>query len=186
MEINEYGLVFVIWNIFLALLPCWAVYFLEQYKPLRKKRLVFALIFVFWLAMLPNTAYLFTMVRHLVNYCQNYDFYHVCRTGSWEVLFFFVYALVGVPTFYYSLSKMTALIRRKWLPIPIIPVTAVGILFGLYERYNSWDLLVRPLEVIRTTASYFTTPFMLLDFLAFTGALFLIYYVTDFFWNLKK
>jgi uncharacterized membrane protein len=186
MQVNGYGLYFVLWNIFLALLPCWAVFFLANYKPLQKNRLLFALIFLFWLAMLPNTAYLFFMVRHLVDYCTHYDQFRVCQTGSWVAFFFFAYALIGLPTFYYALSKMTKLVKRKWLPLPIIPLTSVGLLFGLYERFNSWDLITHPLQLIETAATFFTTPTLRTDFIAFTLTLFLIYYATDFFWNFKR
>jgi uncharacterized membrane protein len=186
MQVNGYGLYFVLWNIFLALLPCWAVFFLGEYRFLQKNRLLFALIFLFWLAMFPNTAYLFFMVRHLVDYCQDYDVYRVCQTGSWVVLFFFFYALIGLPTFYYALNRMTKLIKRKWLPLPIIPLTSIGLMFGLYERFNSWDVITRPRLLLDAVIRYFTVPALLTDMIIFTVALFLIYYVTDFFWNLKR
>lgn len=186
MMVNHYGLYWVVWNIFLALLPCWAVYFLSEHKALQKSRVAFALIFLFWLAMFPNTAYLFFMVRHLVNYCSDYDLYRVCQTGTWVVLFFFTYALIGVPTFYYALSKMTALLKKSWLPGVVLPLTSIGLMFGLYNRFNSWDLLLRPEELMKELFSFFTTPILLTDMLAFTLVLFLIYHATDFFWKLKK
>ncbi|MFH0838000.1 MAG: DUF1361 domain-containing protein [Patescibacteria group bacterium] len=190
MEINNYELILVLWNIFLALLPCWAVYFLIQHKKLAKKPLVFALVFLFWLAMLPNTAYLFFMVRHLVDYCADYDKFRVCQTGSWKVMFFFTYALIGLPTFYYALSKMTDIVGKKWgmrvrrlFPLVVIPLTSVGLMFGLYERFNSWDILRRPWSLLERVAHYFDTCHLTTDFLVFTFALYLIYYLTDFFWK---
>jgi len=186
MQVNGYGLYFVLWNIFLALLPCWTVFFLAEYEPLQKNRLLFTLIFLFWLAMFPNTAYLFFMVRHLVDYCTDYDIFRVCQTGSWIALFFFVYALIGLPTFYYALSKMTKVVKRSWLPVVILPLTSIGLLFGLYERFNSWDIITRPVQLIETAVSFFTTPYLLTDFLAFTFVLFLIYYTTDLFWKFKR
>lgn len=190
MAVNEYHLIFVLWNIFLALLPCWAVYFLIQHKKFAKKPVIFALVFVFWLAMLPNTAYLFFMVRHLVDYCADYDKFRVCQQGSWAVMFFFTYALIGLPTFYYALSKMTEAVDKRWgarvkrlFPLVIIPLTSIGIMFGLYERFNSWDILRQPWSLAETTARYFNTCFLTTDFLVFTFALYLIYYLTDFFWK---
>ncbi|MBU0705803.1 DUF1361 domain-containing protein [Patescibacteria group bacterium] len=193
MEINDYPLILVFWNIFLAFLPCWAVYFLATHSKLRKNRVIFALIFLFWLAMLPNTAYLFLMVRHLVDYCADYDVYRVCRNGSWVVLFFFTYGLIGLPTFYYALSKMTDIVAQKWgkqakklFPLTVIPLTSVGLMFGLYERFNSWDILKKPLSLLGAVTDYFNIPFLTTDFLVFTFTLYLIYYVTDFFWKLKR
>lgn len=186
MEINGYSFLYILWNLFLALLPCWAVYFLSEYKALRKNRIVFTLIFLFWLFMLPNTAYLFTMVRHLVDYCADYDKYRVCQTGSSMVMFFFTYALIGLPTFYYALNRMTKLLKKNWLPVVMIPLTSIGIMFGLYERFNSWDILSRPITLIETTVSYFQTPFLLTDFLTFSIALYIIYYSTNFFWQWRR
>ena len=192
MEINSYSLLFVLWNIFLALLPCWAVYFLSEHAvgtrhgASLRHGFLFTLIFLFWIFMLPNTAYLFLMVRHLVDYCVDYDIYRVCQTGSWMVMFFFTNALIGLPTFYYALSQMTKLLRRNWFPILIIPLTSIGLMLGLYERFNSWDILRRPITLIETTASYFQTPFLFNDFLVFTIALYLIYYITNFFWQWRS
>lgn len=186
MLINDYHLAFVAWNLFLALLPCWAVYFLSENKKLRKNKNVFAVLFLFWLFVLPNTAYLFFMVRHLVNYCGDLDANRVCQMGSWQVMFFFVYALIGLPTFYYALSKMTALVKKDWLPLVAIPLTSIGLMLGLYDRFNSWDVLHSPFTLLETAASYLSGGFHQKDFIFFTVSLFLIYYVTDYFWKWRR
>lgn len=193
MQINRYGIIFIFWNIFLALLPCWTMYFLTAAQTRHdaslqsKKSISFWLIFLFWFFMLPNTAYLFFMVRHLVDYCHQYDAFRVCAKGSWTVLFFFVYALIGLPTFYYSLKKMTNLMGHRYghrikivFPLLIIPMTSIGLLFGLYERFNSWDIFTKPWQLLEIAANYFRTPFLRTDFIAFTILLYAIYYGTDF------
>lgn len=182
MEVNAYSVAYILWNIFLALVPCWLVYFLSQHKKLLKKPLLLWPILALWLFMLPNTAYLFLMPRHLLDYCADYNAYRVCQTaGSWQVMFFSAYALIGLPTFYYALNKMSRLLKLKWLPLAVIPLTGVGLMFGLYERFNSWDILSKPVILLQVAASYFLNAAMLKDLLIFTGLLFVIYYVSEFF-----
>jgi uncharacterized membrane protein len=202
LSINKYNILTIFWNILLALIPCITVYYLTLTVKRKKwndfkgsEKVSFILIFLFWLFMFPNTAYLFTIVRHLVNYCEHYDKYRVCAEGTtWMVMFFFTYSAIGLPTFYYALKKMTDVFKLLFnqmsatvLPIIVIPLTAIGVMFGLFERFNSWDLLLNPLGILRTTFGYFTDANLLINFLIFTISLYLIYYGSGYFiWKIVK
>ncbi len=198
LSIGGYKALAIFWNIFLALVPCWVVYYLAKSVGRKKwkqfkagQRLAFILVFLFWLFMFPNTAYLFTMVRHLVDYCSDYDRYRVCVEESWMVIFFFAYSLIGLPAFYYALSRMSQVFKKIFnelsavlLPIIVIPLTSIAVMFGLFERYNSWNILTKPLEIIKTGFGYFTDLRLFFNFLVFTLVFYSIYYGTDYF--LKK
>jgi uncharacterized membrane protein len=202
LSINKYNILMIFWNIFLAIIPCVTVYYMAFAVKNRKwdgfkvsEKVSFILLFIFWLLMLPNTAYLFTMVRHLVNYCWHYNIYRVCSEGTtWMVMLFFTYAILGLPTFYYALNKMSGILKKLFnpmsatvLPIVVIPLTAIGVMFGLFERFNSWDILVKPQGIIRTAFSYFTDLNLFINFLIFTISLYLIYYGMDYFiWKIIK
>lgn len=193
LSINGYNLVFVFWNIFLALIPCWVVYSLtlsvkgHSWSKLQMgSRLAFILLFLFWFFFFPNTAYLFTMPRHLVNYCDDFDKYRVCIEQSWMVIFFFTYAAIGIPTFYYALSRMTKVLTSVFgqglellFPLLMIPLTTIGVMFGLFERFNSWDMVADPFSVLRTVGTYFTDSALFTNFLIFTAAFYLIYFGTE-------
>lgn len=182
------------WNIILALVPCWIVYYAaksigkKKWKDLKGEQVAFMAIFLIWLFIFPNTAYLFMIPRHLVNYCQDFDKYRACLDGgSWKVMFFVTYMLIGLPTFYYGLNKMERLFRSMcgkiyatFLPIIVIPLTSIAVMFGLYGRYNSWDVVFRPCELLRTVASYFTDMTMFVDLIGFTVSLYIIYYLTKY------
>jgi len=196
MNIHGYNLIMIPWNIFLALIPCLIAYYSakavgkKKWKDLGRGQLVFMVIFLIWLFMLPNTAYLFMIPRHLVDYCDDYDKYRACLEGSWKVMFFFTYAAIGLPTFYYGLRRMERLFKSMcgkiyaaFLPIIVIPLTSIAVMFGLYERYNSWDVIFRPCDLMRTFGSYFTETYLLTDFLVFTACFYLIYYVTRYLLN---
>lgn len=198
LNINDYYILNVIWNIFLALIPCFIIYHLIQHTgrrswhKLKGERFAFILLFLFWLLFFPNTAYLFTIPRHLVDYCSNFDDYRVCANGTWQVIFFFTYAAIGIPTFYYALKKMSKLFKivfnksfEKLLPILVIPLTSIGLIFGLYERFNTWDIVSHPTLILKTFFGYFSDKIMLTDFVIFTVILYLIYYLTDWLIELK-
>ena len=192
LNIHGYNLIMIPWNILLALVPCWIVFYAaksvgkKKWKDLKNERFAFMAIFLIWLFALPNTAYLFMIPRHLVNYCRNFDEYRACLDGgSWIVMFFLTYALIGLPTFYYGLRKMEQLFKSMcgkiyaaFLPIIVIPLTSIAVMFGLYGRYNSWDVIFHPGKLLRTIGSYFTDMVMLTDFVVFTVLLYVIYYVT--------
>ncbi|MFH1012563.1 MAG: DUF1361 domain-containing protein [Candidatus Peregrinibacteria bacterium] len=189
--VNHYPLLMVAWNTVLALIPCLIAYYLAQavrgkrWETLnRVNQILFTIVFLVWLFFLPNTAYLFTMVRHLLNHCEAFDpFLRVCREEAWMVMFFLLYALVGLPTFIYALRKMSRVFHKtfgaavgEYLPLVIIPFTTLGVLMGLIDRLNSWEVLTRPLIVIEIGLTYFADAYKFWNLIAYAAALFLIYY----------
>ena len=189
LNIHGYNLLMIPWNILLAAIPCWIVFQMaksvgkKKWEKLGRQKIAFIILFLLWLFFFPNTAYLLTIVRHLVNYCDDFDRYRVCLDGSWKVMFFFVYAAIGLPTFYYGLRKMEQLFKSMcgniyatFLPIIAIPLTTIAVMFGLNSRYNSWDVVFRPIDLLKTVTTYFTEITLLTDFLVITALLYTIYY----------
>ena len=193
LNIHGYEIVTVFWNLFLILIPCVTVYVMTGWvgrKPWTKfswpKRIGFVLLFLFWLFWFPNTAYQFMIPRHLTDYCASFDLYRVCDRGSWMVIFFFVYALIGLPAFYYALERMGRLLASvfspkasHWFTILMLPLTTLGVMLGLFMRANSWDVLLSPLALVRQTLSYLQESDKLLFFGVFTAFLYILYYGTD-------
>ena len=189
-RVNDYYVAVFAWNIFLALIPCFIAYRLNKGYHLKKwgnissfNKLAFLLVFLVWFFFFPNTAYLIADVRHLVAYCDNPGFYRACPENAWMVPLFFTYGLMGVPTFYYALRKMNQVIGRMFgggaglfFPIVMIPVTALGLLLGLVERFNSWEVLSEPLSIVKTAIEYLRDPEMLVNLAAYSLMLYFIYY----------
>jgi len=190
INIHGYYVLAMLWNLFLILIPCWTVYFMASSVGKRKwakftgvEQAAFALLFLFWLFWFPNTAYQFMIPRHLVDYCAVYDKNRVCDQGSWLVTFFFMYALAGLPTFYYALNRMEGLLASvfslklsKLLSFLLIPLTTLGVMLGLFERANSWEVLTQPFFLLGIVFGYFQSTDMLAFFVAFTASLYAIYY----------
>jgi uncharacterized membrane protein len=121
--------------------------------------------------------------RHLVDYCANYDKNRVCDHGSWLVTFFFTYTLTGLPAFYYALNRMERLLAgifsaklSRTVVLLTIPLTTLGVMLGLFERSNSWEVLTQPLSLLGVAVGYFQSADMLAFFVVFTASLYAIYY----------
>jgi uncharacterized membrane protein len=190
LQVHKYPVLAMGWNVFLALVPCLVAYFMIHAKKVSLFHPAFIILFIFWLLMLPNAPYLFFMTRHIVGYCAEIGAHRVCEGGSWIPLFFFAYALVGVPTFYYALHIMTRLIvgvtwqkNEVIFPLLVIPVVSIGLMLGLYERFNSWNILNMPGDILQAVHRYFTDMTLLRDFLVFTAILYGIYFTTDYLLN---
>lgn len=200
IKVNEYYIAVIFWNIFLALVPCiiaWRLstaYHLKRWGNIsRMNQFLFAITFIIWFFFFPNTAYLIADIRHLVGYCETLDFYRSCADQAWVVPIFFTYSLIGVPTFYYALKRMTIVIERffgkfarRLFPLIMIPVTALGLLLGLVARFNSWEIINKPLNIVKTALFYLSSEIMLLNLLAYTLMLYFIYYSIDILWKNRK
>jgi uncharacterized membrane protein len=73
------------------------------------------------------------------------------------------------------------------LPVVVIPLTSIAVMFGLLERFNSWDMLTKPWSIAEVAFGYFLYSTHFFNFLVFTISLYLIYYGFDYFiWQILK
>ncbi len=200
LKVNDYFVATFFWNIFLALIPCvivWrmsSAYYLKKWGNIsRLNRFLFLFTFLVWFFFFPNTTYLITDIRHLADYCDNLDYFRVCVDEAWVVPVFFTYAVIGIPTFYYSLKRMTNVIGKlfgKWarrlFPFFMIPITALGLLLGLVGRFNSWNVVTHPWAIVQTAFNFLAGKTMQLNLMAYSLMLYLIYYSIDLMLKRKK
>ncbi len=200
LKVNDYFVATFFWNIFLALIPCvivWRLsnaYYLKKWRNISSlNRFLFLLTFLVWFFFFPNTTYLITDIRHLADYCDNLDYFRVCVDEAWVVPVFFTYAVIGIPTFYYSLKRMTNVIEKlfgKWakrlFPFFMIPITALGLLLGLVGRFNSWNVVTHPWAIVQTAFSFLAGKTMQLNLMTYSLMLYFIYYSIDLMLKRKK
>lgn len=191
MAVNDYQMLTVFWNIFLALLPMVFYIFLKsriRRKGLAKlsQKIASSAIFIFWLLLLPNTAYIITDARHLLNYCPIDSLHKVCVENAWMIIVFFTYSISGWVFFYYSLKTMSDLVNKIFGKLKayffvflIIPVVSLGVLVGLLNRFNSWDAFVFPFLLLRALSGYFSDFYYFIDWVIFTIFLYLLYFAGD-------
>lgn len=188
VKINDYYLVMIIWNIFLLAVPFILLLTLRKYWEnnglIKKEQKIVAIFISFlWFLFLPNAAYIITDVRHLINYCPLDSFCKVCPEGAWMIIFFFVYSIIGWVAMVYSINQaknLLELLNFKKIsflfPWFIIPYVSLGVLVGLINRWNSWDLFLSPMLVVKSAIRYFFDPIYLIDFLVFTLGFYILYW----------
>lgn len=157
MKFNKsFFFLFLIWNVFLAIIPYIITMYLHTKPNLSKLRLGFW--FLAWLAFLPNAPYIVTDLIHI-------------RIGNnsmlWlDVLVILSFALSGLFVFYLSIIDMQRLIYQKFRRIPIETLTTLvlflcgfGVYLGRFLRYNSWEIISQPHVLISDVLNIIIAPF---------------------------
>jgi uncharacterized membrane protein len=178
----------IVWNILLAMVPfAFFILFSNYWQKTKFKKIgqkiIAAVIFLFWFVFLPNAAYLITDTRHLLGYCPAHSSLDVCISNAWEIMFFFVYGAFGWVFFVIYLNQMRALLAKifsqkiaKITTLATIPILALGVLFGLTERYNSWDFFIHPLAIYQNLLRYITNWDYFRNWLIFTAGYYVLYF----------
>ena len=110
-----------------------------------------------WLFFLPNAPYIFTDVVHVFRG----QFRHFWA----DLTLILIFALIGLVLGFLSLYVMHALARRAWgqgrgwiFVLVVCGLSGFGIYLGRVLRFNSWDVLVRPLRLIEGVTSWAGNP----------------------------
>src|SRR2546421_2783702 len=150
---------FLVWNLFLAWLPLiFALLAAEKYQngPARNWR--FLGLTAAWLLFFPNAPYIFTDVIHLTS-----SYF----THFWvDLILILLCALTGLVLGFLSLYLMQSLVAHRfgrltsWLFIAgVAGLSGIGICLGRFLRFNSWDVLVRPLKLYHGIGNFVAEPF---------------------------
>lgn len=174
---------YLLWNIFLALLPLAVSGFLLWYTT-RPKVYVAVVVFggLVWLALFPNAPYLLT------------DFIHVRDGGTvflwYNILMFFAAAWACLLAGFYSLEQIQSLLNKyisqvyTWIVlIGVFVVSSFGIYIGRFLRWNSWDVFVNPQQLAQDTWVVLTQPHQHYDELLFTTIFFIFMLVSYIAWR---
>ncbi len=187
LTVNGYPLLTVIWNIALLAVPFYAVKSLEKYyretglKKIKNKILAGVMIFI-WLIFMPNAAYIISDARHISNFCFNNSLYRVCPENAWVIIIFFFYAAIGLAAYIFLLNQMRKFIAALWngkkaaiFIFSAIPLISLGLLLGLLNRWNSWEIFINPIKILKSAEIYFLNPAYFKDWLIFTAFLLALY-----------
>jgi uncharacterized membrane protein len=189
--VNSYPLLGVIWNIFLLSIPFILFFGISllwrRETPKNLKYLGVLILVFFWVLFLPNSAYVITDIRHLADYCPGDNFFRVCTESAWMIIFFFVYSIVGWVAFYYSIKQMFNFIRNEvgckasmLFVLLIIPIVSLGVVIGLINRWNSWEVFSDPAQIISACFLYFSKWEYFKNWLAFSLGLYILYFAGDY------
>jgi uncharacterized membrane protein len=149
---QSYPTRFFVWNMMLACIPMlFAVSF-----ALVRRRLWLIPLGLGWLAFLPNDPYLVTDLVHLRSGIEMWR--HVMQYG--------IAAWTGVMLGVVSMHLVCRRVEREfgtaagWITAVLsVGLSAIGVVIGRFQRFNSWDLITQPGAVAATTLDWVRSPF---------------------------
>jgi uncharacterized membrane protein len=156
-DVDRYG--FLAWNLFLAWLPLiFALLACEEYRAASGRKARFAGLAGAWLLFFPNAPYIFTDVIHLTTR----SYRHV-----WvDMVLILLCALIGLVLGFVSLFLMQGVVTRLWgrarswvFVAAVAGLSGYGIYLGRFLRFNSWDVLFKPLALGRGIGRWAADPF---------------------------
>jgi uncharacterized membrane protein len=173
---------FLLWNLALAWVPFIFAALAYTFSAPRRATvwLLVVLAASLWLLFFPNAPYILT------------DFLHLGSMGDivpgwYDVLMLYWFAWTGLMLGVVSLYLMQEIVARgagrgvSWVFVVVVALAgSVGIYLGRFLRWNSWDLLRRPVPVAGDLLGKVTDPATqprLLGFTLLFAALFLFIYV---------
>ena len=141
----------LVWNMFLAYIPYALTGFGER-KPQRiRNRYSFLLFFLLWLLCIPNSFYIMTDLYHLG------DYYNDFIAPQWfDLAVILSFAWNGLLLGILSVRQMEKIIQSRTSKFheliflyPVMWLSALGVNTGRYLRFNSWDVLADPFQLMR-------------------------------------
>ena len=174
--------VFMIWNLFLAYIPyvlsSWLSRRLDHplakslSRPFRSRPLFIVAVCLIWLLFFPNAFYILTDMFHL------HDSRNPKVPEWFDLAMIFSFAWNGLLLGVLSLRQMERLLEDKRLtsaifgsrmqvPLPyptaifvypVIGLSALGVYTGRYLRYNSWDIITDPFQLMEDIVAMIIHP----------------------------
>lgn len=136
---------FLIWNLFLAIIPFVITSYLTILPNIKKIKLI--LWFGIWLLFLPNAPYIITDLIHLRLNSDSYLWLDILVVTS--------FACNGLLLFYLSVLDMKNILKTyinkpvyDILLILLLFLSSFGVYLGRFLRYNSWEILSNPKYLI--------------------------------------
>lgn len=173
---------FLPWNLFLAALPYMITQGLLYKYPSASEHYLFGLFFATWLLLLPNSPYIITDLVHLHN---EHSFL------VWIDLFLvFVFACNGLLFGLLSLLDMKQLLLQRFsssligiILFIVCMLSGYGIYLGRFLRFNSWDIIARPLTLFGRIFDSLLDPYVWGMTFAFGGFLWILFLLFQSFRN---
>jgi len=156
--------VFYYWNIFLAIIPYCCSRLLNKKQSVNFKTVC---ILAVWLLFFPNAPYIITDIFHFEKRPPIPFWFDltIVVTGAWNGLLLGILSLMQVEKW------LSGKLSRKLLRIFVllcIALSGYGVYIGRFLRYNSWDILTRPLVIIYSFGNQIIHPHQHIGVWSFT------------------
>lgn len=149
--------IFLNWNLFLAFIP-WALLQVVLINPsLQKNKGILYSLLATWLLFFPNAPYILTDLFHLQRNLDMPIWFDLILILSfaWTGLLFGFLSLWDLEKI---LSTRFKLVYVRSISILMLFAGSFGIYLGRYLRWNSWDILTEPLNIIYNISDRFINP----------------------------
>lgn len=183
------------WNLFLAAIPVALAHVISWAEPKSRGSSVrstgLGVLLLVWLLFLPNTCYLLTEWRHFFGpldvsnlYVRAHYDHRLMILLMLEAAFFFCYSVTGMVAFCLAIRPIARLVRREgdvpwvWGSLLFL-VVSLGVFLGLVIRFNSWDFIVRPGNILADIYLVFQHPALSAFLIVFAGVLWIAYFAID-------
>ncbi len=161
---GDINYIFYPWNLFLALVPLYFSGLLLKQNSFNYKSF---LLLGLWLLFIPNAPYLITDIFHFEErppVPMWFDLVLV-SSGAWNGILIFMISLYRIEKFL-KLVCNSKIINS--LIIILLLLCGYGIYIGRYMRYNSWDVVTKPVSILKTSTHHIHHPFQNLNVWLFT------------------
>ncbi|MGB1216350.1 MAG: DUF1361 domain-containing protein [Saprospiraceae bacterium] len=153
-----FGFLFLVWNLFLAWLPYLVAFFLPSiYKYFGSSKAIAALIILIWLFFYPNAPYIITDFVHFRHRTGIPYWLDICMIAS----FAGTGMMLGLLSMFYVEKFLKSIMNPVWamaIVLSCIPLSGLGIWIGRYQRWNSWDVVTRPWDLVKDVWLHISSP----------------------------
>lgn len=156
---------FYCWNLLLAVIPLFLGRRLYRTGKCSFKAMA---LFIGWLLFFPNTAYLVTDILHFTERPPVPLWFDILLVSSaaWNGLLLFIVSLLQTEKW---LVQYTIFRRFPFTGmLMLLMLCAYGIYLGRFLRFNSWDVLITPCNLLHTCIGQVIHPFYNREAWAFT------------------
>jgi uncharacterized membrane protein len=150
---------FLVWNLFLAWVPLiFSLLACENYRNASWRNWGFLSLTSAWFLFFPNAPYIFTDLIHVTT--SYYAHFWV------DLVLVLLCALTGLVVGFLSLYLMQEVVTHmfgraaSWIFIAAVAVSSgFGIYLGRFLRFNSWDVLCKPVKLYHGIGAWAASPF---------------------------
>ena len=140
---------FMPWNLLLAYVPYYISTKIVRWNE-RMSKGVKTAVLIGWLLFIPNSFYILTDLYHLADNHRN------SRVPEWyDLVLILCFAWNGLLLGVISTRQVEKLLipdatwKGRWVFLyPIMWLNALGVYIGRYLRYNSWDIIANPVDLL--------------------------------------
>jgi len=181
---NSIYLFFLIWNLFLAAIPYALILYLKNYPVHQRNRIWTVVLLCGWLLFLPNSFYIITDLIHLEKSAEATKWFDLIIVSSFASVCF-IMGILSLSEFENIAAGRLSLTKLRILIIIICFLCGMGIYLGRVQRYNSWDIIGNPIELLIDMATIVTSAKILAFAFNFGLFIYIFYQIRNYLFNTK-